>query len=41
MSKIITLDQFKQLATKVKTEDDALGVKITEVADKVEGLITT
>ena len=41
MSKIITLDQFKQLATKVKTEDDALGVQIATVADKVEGLITT
>lgn len=41
MSKIITLDQFKQLATKVKTEDDALGAKISEVSTKVEGLITT
>lgn len=41
MSKIITLDQFKQLATKVKTEDDALGAQITQVADKVEGLIST
>ena len=39
--KIITLDQFKQLATKVKTEDDALGAQITQVADKVEGLIST
>lgn len=37
--KIITLEQFKQLATKVKTEDDALGVKITAVSDKVEELI--
>ena len=41
MDKMITLDQFKQLATKVKTEDDALGVQITTIADKVEGLITT
>lgn len=41
MSKIITLDQFKQLATKVKTEDDALGAQISAVATKVEGLITT
>lgn len=39
MSKIITLDHFKQLATKVKTEDDALGVKIESVASDVEALI--
>ena len=39
MSKIITLDHFKQLATKVKTEDDALGVKIEAVASDVEALI--
>ena len=39
--KIITLDQFKQLATKVKTEDDALGAQISEVAGRVENLIAT
>ena len=41
MSKFINLDQFKVLATKVKTEDEALGTKITAVADKVDGLIAT
>lgn len=35
MSKIITLDQLKQLATKVKSEDDALGTQIETVASKV------
>ena len=39
--KLITLDQFKQLATKVKTEDDALGAQISEVAGRVENLIAT
>lgn len=41
MSKIITLDQFKQLATKVKSEDDALGAQLETVAGKVEELVTT
>lgn len=41
MSKIITLDQLKQLATKVKSEDDALGTQIETVASKVEELVTT
>ena len=39
MSKIVSLDQLKQLATRVKTEDDALGVKISAVAADVEALI--
>ena len=41
MSKIITLDQLKQLATKVKSEDDALGTQIETVASKVEELVST
>lgn len=41
MSKIITLDQFKQLANKVKSEDDALGAQLETVAGKVEELVTT
>lgn len=41
MSKFINLDQFKVLATKVKTEDEALGAQISEVASRVEGLVAT
>lgn len=41
MSKIINLDQFKVLATKVKTEDEALGAQISEVASRVDGLVAT
>lgn len=41
MAKITTLDQLQMLATRVKTEDDALGARIAEVAADVEGLITT
>ena len=41
MSKIITLDQFKTLATKVKSEDAALGTKITSLSEQVETLVET
>ena len=41
MSKFVNLDQIKVLATKVKTEDEALGAQISEVASRVDGLITT
>ncbi len=41
MSKFINLDQIKVLATKVKTEDEALGAQISEVASRVDGLIAT
>lgn len=39
MSKFVNLDQIKVLATKVKTEDEALGAQISEVASRVDGLI--
>ena len=41
MSKIITLDQFKELAAKVKSEDDALGAQIEAVVSQVEDLVST
>ena len=41
MSKFVNLDQIKVLATKVKTEDEALGAQISEVASRVDGLIAT
>lgn len=41
MSKIITLDQFKTLAAKVKSEDAALGTKITSLSEQVETLVET
>lgn len=41
MSKLTTLEQLKLLAQRVKTEDDALGARITEIAEDVEGLVTT
>lgn len=41
MSKIITLDQIKQLAEKVKEEDDALGVQLASVAGQVDDLISS
>ena len=41
MSKFVNLDQIKVLATKVKTEDEALGAQISEVASRVEGLVAT
>lgn len=40
-SKLTTLEQLKLLAQRVKTEDDALGARITTIAEDVEGLITT
>lgn len=40
MAKLITLDQFKMLANKVHEEDNALGVRIDNVASQVEGLVT-
>lgn len=41
MSKLTTLEQLKLLAQRVKTEDDALGARITEIAEDVEGLVST
>jgi len=41
MSKFVNLDQIKVLATKVKTEDEALGAQISEVTSRVDGLIAT
>lgn len=41
MSKFINLNQLKELAAKVKTEDEALGTKISDVAARVEGLVAT
>ena len=41
MAKLITLDQFKTLATKVHEEDVALGVRIDEVVADIEGLVAT
>lgn len=41
MSKLITLEQFGMLASKVKAEDDKLGAKIAEVVADVEGLVAT
>lgn len=41
MSKFVNLDQIKVLATKVKTEDEALGAQISEVASRVDGLVAT
>lgn len=40
-SKITTLDQLKLLATRVKTEDDALGARIDGVVSTVEGIVAT
>lgn len=40
-SKLITLDQLKLLATKVKTEDDALGARIDSIVTTVEGIVAT
>ena len=40
-NKIITLDQLKLLATKVKTEDAALGARIDGVVSTVEGIVAT
>ena len=40
-NKITTLEQLKLLATRVKSEDDALAAKIADIAADVEGLVTT
>lgn len=40
-SKITTLDQLKLLATRVKTEDNALGARIDSVVSTVEGIVAT
>lgn len=40
-NKIITLDQLKLLAAKVKTEDDALGARIDGVVTTIEGIVAT
>ena len=40
MSKLTTLDQLRLLATRVKSEDDALGARIDAVVADVEGLVT-
>lgn len=40
-NKITTLDQLKLLATKVKTEDAALGARIDGVVSTVEGIVAT
>ena len=40
-NKIITLDQLKLLAAKVKSEDDALGARIDGVVSTVEGIVAT
>lgn len=41
MAKLTTLEQLRLLADRVKSEDDALAVKIGEVASDVEGIIAT
>lgn len=41
MAKLTTLDQLKLLATKVKTEDDALGARIDSIVTTVEGIVAT
>lgn len=41
MAKLTTLDQLQMLATRVKAEDDALGVRIDEVVETVEGIVAT
>lgn len=40
-NKITTLDQLKLLATRVKTEDAALGARIDTVVSTVEGIVAT
>lgn len=41
MAKLTTLDQLRLLATKVKTEDDALGARIDSIVTTVEGIVAT
>lgn len=39
MSKLTTLEQLKLLANRVKSEDDVLGTKITDLTATVEGIV--
>lgn len=40
-SKLTTLEQLKMLAQRVKTEDEAIGSRIDEVVQTVEGIVAT
>lgn len=39
-NKLTTLEQLRLLATRVKSEDDAIGTKLNEVAETVEGIVS-
>lgn len=41
MAKLTTLEQLRLLATRVKSEDNALGARIDEIAADVEGIVAT
>ena len=41
MSKLTTLSQLRMLATRVASEDSALGARIDAIAEEVEGLVAT